>query len=59
MSQEYVEMREGGCYVAGSLVDESLAARRSDVEAKRQAARDADPIFYQKIAAARRTPIAS
>jgi uncharacterized protein (DUF433 family) len=103
VSQEYVEMRDGGYYLAGSrvsldsivyaflggqtaeaigqafpvltleqvygaltfylahreLVDEYLAAQRSDVEAKRQAARDADPMFYQKIAAARRTSIAS
>jgi uncharacterized protein (DUF433 family) len=40
-------------------VDEYLAAQRSDIEAKRQAARDADPMFHQKVAAARRTAIAS
>lgn len=40
-------------------VDEYLAASRTDVEARRQAARDADPMFYQKLAAARRTAIAS
>ena len=40
-------------------VDEYLAARRSDIEERRQAARAADPMFYQKLAAARRTPIAS
>ena len=40
-------------------IDEYLAAQRSDIEAKRQAARDADPMFYQKVAAARRTAVAS
>jgi uncharacterized protein (DUF433 family) len=103
VSHEYVEVREGGYYVAGSrvsldslvyaflagqtaeaigqafpavtleqvygaltyylanrqAVDEHLAASRTDVEARRQAARDADPMFYQKLAAARRTAIAS
>ncbi len=41
------------------VVDEYLAAQRSDIEARRQAAREADPMFYQKVAAARRTAIAS
>ena len=40
-------------------VDEYLAARRGDIEERRQAARAADPMFYQKLAAARRTLIAS
>jgi uncharacterized protein (DUF433 family) len=40
-------------------VDEYLTAQRSDVEARRQLAREADPMFYQKLAAARRTAIAS
>jgi uncharacterized protein (DUF433 family) len=40
-------------------VDASLAAQREDFEAKRRAAREADPMFYQKLAAARRTAIAS
>ena len=40
-------------------VDEHLAARRGDIEEMRQAARAADPMFYQKLAAARRTPVAS
>ena len=73
MSQEYVETRDGGYYVTGSrvygaltfylahreTVDDYLAAQRSDIEEMRQAARAADPMFYQKLAAARRTPIAS
>jgi uncharacterized protein (DUF433 family) len=103
MSQEYVETRDGGYYVARSrvsldsivyaflagqsaeaigqafpvltleqvygaltfylghreVVDEYLAAQRTEIETKRQAARVADPMFYQKIAAARRTSIAS
>ena len=41
------------------VVDEYLAAQRNDIEAKRQAARKADPMFYQKVAAARRTAVAS
>ena len=41
------------------VVDEYLAAQRNDIEARRQAAREADPMFYQKVAAARRTAIAS
>jgi len=40
-------------------VDDYLTAQRTDVEARRQAAREADPMFYQKLAAARRTAIAS
>ena len=103
MSQEYVETRDGGYYVAHSrvsldsivyaflggqtaeaigqsfpvltleqvygaltfylahreVVDEYLASQRHDIEARRQAAREADPMFYQKIAAARRATIAS
>jgi uncharacterized protein (DUF433 family) len=34
-------------------VDAYLAGSRADYEAKRQAAREADPTFYQKLAAAR------
>jgi uncharacterized protein (DUF433 family) len=34
-------------------VDAYLAGSRADYEAKRQAAREADPAFYQKLAAAR------
>ena len=40
-------------------VDEYLTAQRDDFEARRQAAREADPMVYQKLAAARRTAIAS
>ena len=41
-------------------VDCYLEAGRQDFEAKRQAARDADPMFYQKLADAKgRTPLAS
>ena len=40
-------------------LDRYLDQRRLDVEAKREAARRADPMFYQKLAdAKRRTPIA-
>jgi uncharacterized protein (DUF433 family) len=35
-------------------IDHYLEERRADYEAKRQAARDADPMFYQKMAEARR-----
>jgi uncharacterized protein (DUF433 family) len=35
-------------------IDSYLEQRRVDYEAKRQAARDADPMFYQKMAEARR-----
>ena len=35
-------------------VDRYLEAQRRDFDAKRQAARDTDPMFYQKLAAARR-----
>jgi len=103
VSEEYVEMRDGGRYVRGSRVsldsivygfldgqsaeaiaqaypvltleqvygvltyylanraeiDAYLAVQRADFEAKRAAAREADPMFYQKLAAARRTAIAS
>jgi uncharacterized protein (DUF433 family) len=40
-------------------IDDYLAAQRRDFDAKRQAARESDPMFYQKLAAARRTAIAS
>lgn len=41
-------------------VDEHLAQGRRDFEEKRRAAREADPTFYQKLAAARqREPAAS
>ena len=40
-------------------VDAYLAAQRTDLEEKRAAAREADPMFYQKLPAARRTAIAS
>lgn len=35
-------------------IDEYLAQAQRDFEAKRQAARDADPSFYEKLAEARR-----
>ena len=35
-------------------IDRYLEQQRADYEAKRQAARDTDPMFYQKMAAARR-----
>ena len=35
-------------------IDSYLAGRHEGYEAKRQAARDADPMFYQKLADARR-----
>ena len=35
-------------------MDRYLEYQRADYEAKRQAARDADPMFYQKMAEARR-----
>lgn len=40
-------------------VDADLAKAKGDYEAKRFAARDADPAFYQKLANARRQPQAS
>ena len=40
-------------------VDAYLSAQREDFESKRAAALAADPMFYQKLAAARRTPLAS
>jgi uncharacterized protein (DUF433 family) len=40
-------------------VDAYLSAQRKDFEAKRAAALAADPMFYQKLAARRRTQIAS
>jgi len=40
-------------------VDAYLRAQREDFEAKRAAALAADPMFYQKLAASRRTQIAS
>jgi uncharacterized protein (DUF433 family) len=98
MSNQYVEQRDGGYWVAGSRVsldsiayafldgqsaesiaqsfpvltleqvygaiafylanrsqiDSYLVQVREDFEALRQAARDADPMFYQKLADARR-----
>ena len=40
-------------------VDRYLDGRRQDYEAQREAARKADPMFYQKLADARRqTPLA-
>ena len=40
-------------------VDDYLATRRRDFDAKREAARDADPMFYQKLTRAKRqTPLA-
>ena len=41
------------------VVDAYLAVQRTDIEARRQAAREADPKYYQKLAAARRTAVAS
>jgi uncharacterized protein (DUF433 family) len=39
-------------------VDQYLGLRRQDFDAARQAARDADPMFYQKLAEAKRqTPL--
>ena len=35
-------------------IDRYLEYQRADYEARRQAARDADPMFYQKMAEARR-----
>jgi uncharacterized protein (DUF433 family) len=35
-------------------LDRYLATRRQDFDAKRRAARDADPMFYQRLAAAKR-----
>lgn len=35
-------------------VDQYLAARQRDFDAQRQASREADPMFYQKLAVARR-----
>ena len=35
-------------------IDAYLAQAKADFEARRQAARDADPMFYQKLADARR-----
>jgi uncharacterized protein (DUF433 family) len=42
-------------------IDKYLALMKTDYEAKRQATRDADPAFYQKLAEARRqrSPVAS
>ena len=40
-------------------VDAYLSAQREDFEAKRAAAVAADPMFYQKLAASRRTRLAS
>lgn len=42
-------------YLANSeRIDGYLAGRRADYEAKREAARRADPMFYEKLAQARR-----
>jgi hypothetical protein len=42
-----------------SAADRCLDTRRQDFEAKRQAARDADPMLYQRMADAKRlTPFA-
>lgn len=47
-------------YLAHRLdVDAYLSAQRADFESKRAAALAADPMFYQKLAASRRTPLAS
>ena len=40
-------------------VDAYLSAQREDFESKRAAALTADPMFYQKLAASRRTRLAS
>jgi uncharacterized protein (DUF433 family) len=40
-------------------VDAYLSAQREDFEAKREAALAADPMFYKKLAASRRTRLAS
>ena len=41
------------------VVDRHLESRRNDSAAARQAARDADPMFYQKLAEAKKqTPLA-
>lgn len=40
-------------------VDRYLEQQRTDYEAKRQAARDADPMFYQRLAEARRQSLTS
>lgn len=37
-------------------IDEYLGRRRQDVAAARQATRDADPMFYQKLADAKKQP---
>src|SRR5262245_57713683 len=38
-------------------VDRDLDSRRHDFAAARQAARDADPMFYRKLAEAKQTPL--
>ena len=40
-------------------VDAYLLAQRADFESQRAAAQASDPMFYQKLAAARRKPLAS
>lgn len=40
-------------------IDDYLARARADFEAKREAAREADPMFYQKLADARRQLLAA
>lgn len=39
-----------------NAVDDYLTQRQGDYEARRQAARSADPMFYQKLADIRRKP---
>ena len=103
VSNQYVEEREGGCYIGGtrvsldsvvysfldgqtaesiaqsfpvltleqvygaiafflahrSEIDNYLQKRRVDFEKRRQAAQEADPMFYQKLADARRRMLAT
>lgn len=40
-------------------IDRYLEQQRADYEARRQAARDADPMFYQKLAEVRRQSLTS
>lgn len=40
-------------------IDRYLEQQRADYEARRQAARDADPMFYKKLAEARRQSLTS
>lgn len=64
MSEAYVEHRNGVYTVGGTRVSLDsvvyLEDRRQDFAAARQAARDADPMFYQKLAEAKKhTPLTS